>query len=100
MLERIEAILIQHKGKANAITSKEISKIIGYPMEDTQAATRKAIWKTAEQFGLPLVSSNKGYFIAETDDEIEAYNSNIQSRIDGMKATMERANRNYREWKQ
>ena len=54
MLERIEEILIQHKGKSNAIKSKEISKIIGYPMEDTQAATRKAIWKTAEQFGLPL----------------------------------------------
>ena len=68
-------------------------------MEDTQAATRKAIWKTAEQFGLLIVSSNKGFFIAETDDENEAYNSNIQRRIDGMKATMERANRNYREWK-
>lgn len=99
MLEKIEEILIQHKGKANAITSKEISKIIGYPMEDTQAKTRKAIWDTAKQFGLPLISSNKGFFIAETDDEIEAYNSNIQSRIDGMNATKEMANKNYQEWK-
>ena len=68
-------------------------------MEDTQAATRKAIWKTAKQFGLPLISSNKGYFIAETDEEIKRYNSNILSRIDGMKATMESANKNYQEWK-
>lgn len=99
MSEKVKDILLQHKGKANAITSKEVSRKMGFSMEDTQAASRKAIWETAEEYGLPLVSCNRGYFIAETDDEIAEYNSNIQSRIDGMEETRKMANRNYLEWK-
>ena len=84
-IDKLKEILLQHKGKANAITSKEISRKMGFPMEDTQSVSRKAIWKTAKHFGLPLISCNKGYFIAETDDEITEYKSSIQNRIDGMK---------------
>lgn len=50
-------------------------------MEDTQSVSRKAIWKTAKHFGLPLISCNKGYFIAETDDEITEYKSSIQTEL-------------------
>ena len=99
MSKKIKDILLQHKGKENAITSKEVSRKMGFLMEDTQAVSRKAIWKTAEEYGLPLVSCNRGYFIAETDDEIAEYNSNIQSRIDGMEETRKMANHNYQEWK-
>lgn len=99
MSEKIKNILMDHKGKGNAITSKQISRIMGFPMEDTQSVSRKAIWNTAEEFGLPLVSCNKGYFIAETDDEIEAYQKNINNRIDGMKKTRDMAINNYNKWK-
>lgn len=99
MSEKIKDILLQHKGKSNAITSKEVSRKMGFPMEDTQVVSRKAIWETAREYGLPLVSCNRGYFIAETDDEINEYNSNIQSRIDGMEETRKMANKNYQEWK-
>lgn len=98
MSEKIKNILLQHKGKSNAITSKEVSRKMGFPMEDTQSVSRKAIWETAKEYGLPLVSCNRGYFIAETTDEIEEYNSNIQSRIDGMEETRKMANKNYQEW--
>lgn len=99
MSEKIKDILLQHIGKSNAVTSKEVSKKMGFPMEDTQSVSRKAIWETAKEYGLPLVSCNKGYFIAETDDEIDEYNSNIQSRIDGMEETRKMTNKNYQEWK-
>lgn len=99
MFDKIWEILLQHKGKSNAITSKEVSRNMGFPMEDTQSVSRKAIWETAKKYGLPLVSCNRGYFIAETDDEIAEYNSNIQRRIDGMKETRKIANKNYQEWK-
>ena len=98
-IDKLKEILLQHKGKANAITSKEISRKMGFPMEDTQSVSRKAIWKTAKHFGLPLISRNKGYFIAETDDEITEYKSSIQNRIDGMEETRKRAIKNYKEWK-
>ena len=99
MSEKIKNILLQHKGKSNAITSKEVSIIMGFPMEDTQSVSRKAIWETAKEYALPLVSCNRGYFIAETDEEIAEYNSNIQNRIDGMEETRKMANMNYQEWK-
>lgn len=99
MSEKIKDILMDHRGKKNAIASKRISEAMGFPMEDTQAVSRQAIWSTAEEYGLPLVSCNRGYFIAETDDEIEEYNKNIQKRIDGMEKTRKMANQNYKEWK-
>lgn len=99
MSKKIKDILMDHRGKKNAIASKRISEAMGFPMEDTQAVSRQAIWSTAEEYGLPLVSCNRGYFIAETDDEIEEYNKNIQKRIDGMEKTRKMANQNYKEWK-
>lgn len=99
MSELIKNILLQHKGKRNAITSKKISKIMGFPMEDTQSVSRNAIWETAKEYGLPLVSCTRGYFIAETDAEMAEYNANIQSRIDGMEETRRMVNKNYKEWR-
>lgn len=97
MHEQIRDILLQHRGKFNAITSKEISRMMGFPMEDTQSKSRKTIRETIEMFGLPVISCNKGYYIAETDEEMEEYNSNIQRRIDGMQYNRERANEFYKE---
>lgn len=97
-LEKIKDILLKHKGKSNAIASKEISKIMGYPLEDTQAVSRNKIWAAAEKFRLPVVSCGKGYFIAETQEELDAYNNNIQDRIDGMEATRKMTNENFKEW--
>ena len=99
MSEKIKSILLEHKGKKNAITSKTISQIMGFPMEDTQSVSRQEIWSTAQEFGLPLVSCNNGFFIAETEEEMEEYNRNIQKRIDGMEETRRMANQNYERWK-
>ena len=49
-------------------------------MEDTQSVSRQAIWKTAKEYGLPLISCNKGYFIAQTDEEMEDYVSYIKEK--------------------
>ena len=98
MSEKIRDILMAHRGKANAIPSKAISREMGFPMEDTQSVSRKAIWETAEEYGLPLVGCSKGYFLAQTDNEMEEYNKNIQKRIDGMEKTRRMANENYKEW--
>ena len=98
MFERIKEILLQHQGKENKVTSKEISLQMGFPMEDTQSVSRKAIWSTAQMFGLPLVSSNQGYYLAKTEDELNSYNENIEKRIQGMRSTQQLANKNYKEW--
>lgn len=99
MSEKIKNILMKHRGKENAITAKRISQAMGFPMEDTQSVSRRAIWHTAEEYGLPLISYNKGYFIAQTDKEMEDYNSNYEKRIRGMRKTQKMANENYMRWK-
>lgn len=86
-------------GRENQVTSKEISREMGFPMEDTQSVSRKAIRKTAEEYGLPLVSSNKGYFLANTEEELNTFNKNIGKRIKGMEKSREMANENFKEWK-
>ena len=96
MSKKIRDILMEHRGKANAIPSKEISREMGFPMEDTQSVSRRAIWETAEEYGLPLVASRKGYFLAQTDEEMEEYNNNIQKRIDGMEKTRKMVNKTTR----
>ena len=82
--KRIKHILEQHCGKRNAIASHVISEEIGYPMEATQAVSRKEIHATAEEYDLPLLSCNKGFYLAETEEELAEYNENIDSRIHEM----------------
>lgn len=82
--KRIKDILEQHCGKRNAIASHVISEEIGYPMEATQAVSRKEIHATAEEYDLPLLSCNKGFYLAETEEELAEYNENIDSRIHEM----------------
>lgn len=99
MSEKIKDILMEHRGRKNAIAAKRISEAMGFPMEDTQSVSRQAIWDTAEEYGLPLISCNKGYFIAQTDEEMEDYNANYEKRISGMRKTQKMANENYARWK-
>ena len=100
MREKFKEILLEHRGKKNGITSKQISKCMGFPMEDTQAVSRKEIWKTAEEYGLPVIScGNKGFCLAETDEEMKEFNDNRDKRVAGIRKTQELANKNYEEWK-
>lgn len=93
--EKIRDVLLQHRGKNNAITSKEISSIMGFPMEDTQAKSRKEIHKTAEIYNLPLLSCGRGFYIANSQQELNEYNQNIDDRINGMEKTRQTVNENF-----
>ena len=98
-LERIKTILLAHQGKESAITSKAISSIMGFPMEDTQVCSRSYIWETAKKYQLPVVSCSKGYFIAVCDEEMHEYNEDIRNRLTGMIKTRDMTNENYKIWK-
>lgn len=94
--KKINDILSRHCGKANAITAKRISASMRYPMEDTQAISRKNIHQTAEEYNLPLLSCSKGFYIAETQEELDEYNQNIDNRINEMDRKRKLVNENYR----
>ena len=98
--ERLKAILLQHKGKENAITVKNISAMMGFRRAETQPECRRLIWETAKMFNLPVVACSKGYFVAIREDEIDGYVENIQHRIDGMIQTRDMAKNNFAIWKE
>lgn len=94
--EEIRDILLQHCEKDNPISAKEISSIIGFPMEDTQAKCRAMVHKTAIMYNLPVISCGHGFFSAKTKQEINEYNKNIDDRINGMEKNRQFANENFR----
>lgn len=94
--EKLKLILELHRGKRNAIPSRKISEMIGYPMEDTQSATRAILHQTVEKYNLPLISCRKGFYIAETEEELAEYNRCIDSRIREMNRRRNLANEAFR----
>ena len=70
-------ILLAHRGKDNAIAAIEISSMLGLPLEATQSTCRKLIHKTANFYHLPLFSSSKGFYIAQTNRILYFYIQNI-----------------------
>ena len=94
--EKLKSILELHRGKRNAIPSRKISEMIDYPMEDTQSATRAILHQTAEKYNLPLISCRKGFYIAETEEELAEYNRCIDSRIREMNRRRNLANTAFR----
>lgn len=51
MSEKIKDILMEHRGRKNAIAAKCISEAMGFPMEDTQSVSRQAIWVLRKSMG-------------------------------------------------
>jgi hypothetical protein len=80
-MEKIKEIILKHKGKANAIKSKTIAAMIGINEDDTHIGTRSLITKLVKQ-GLPIGACDNGYFIMETQEEVDDYQQILNNRID------------------
>jgi hypothetical protein len=61
-MEKIREIILQHKGKANAITSKIIALKIGMNEDDTHIGTRSLITELIKN-GMPIGACDNGYFL-------------------------------------
>jgi len=83
-IEKTKKLLEEHSGKNNPITSGQIKKELGIQEDDTNWQTRTIIEETMQTHRLPVVSGRKGYFIAETESEIDDYISDLDSRISGI----------------
>ena len=84
MEEQVQKILRMHQGKEHPIKSADIAKRLGIEEDDTHARTRTIIRKCAEKYHLPLLSNNKGYYLAQSEDELNQYRANLDSRIAGI----------------
>jgi hypothetical protein len=84
MINTLNGILAMCIGKANAMTSAEIAHRLGIKEDDTHMMTRHLILKCVEKHHLPLVASNKGYYIIDNEDELNTYLSSLDKRIYGI----------------
>lgn len=76
---KTDVIVLIPKGENNRITSKEISKIA-----DIDGATIRHIVNDSRANFIPIASDKKGYFIAETPNELDHTIAQINSRIHKM----------------
>jgi hypothetical protein len=96
--EQIEQILLRHRGKRNAITSGQIAAALGRPNEeDTHVLTRGQITELLERSNLPIGSSSAGYFIIETDNELNDYTKTLDGRISGIDQRKKKVTKNFKE---
>jgi hypothetical protein len=80
-LNAIRKIILEHKGKTNAIRASRISKALEIPENDTFATTRSLITKLLLEEGMPIAASGKGYFYIENQQELADYMEYLQERI-------------------
>jgi hypothetical protein len=79
-LEIIRKILLQHVGKAHAIKSKDIAVSIGIDEDATHIGTRFLITKLVKE-GMPIGACDNGYFLLETQDEVDEYGQKLNNRM-------------------
>lgn len=80
--EQVRDILLDHKGKRNAIKSKEIAKQINIDRGPSNVTIRKLITKTLKRFNLPIAGNpGLGYYLIETSEELRGYLKSLDSRI-------------------
>ena len=97
-LEEIKKILLQHKGKAKAIPSNKIAKMLEIPENDTVATTRSLITKLIKNTCLPIGSSENGYYIMETEEELNDVIRDLNGRILGIYDRTNRLISNFNEY--
>lgn len=91
-MEEIEAILLKHKGKKNAIIAREIAKKVGIRDNDTFINTRMLIRKIMKNKQLPIGAlDNGGYFIIENQKELNDYAKMLDRRVNGITTRKARA---------
>jgi len=79
-MSNLLTVLQLHRGKARAITGKELAQVMGAPDD---RLIRKEIRELIAE-GNPIASSTEkpyGYFLVETQDEADDYLGSLKGRL-------------------
>ena len=90
VMKKIKEIMLNHMGIKNPITSRNIAKIVGIDPGASMVKIRQYILATMEYFGIPIAAKggNKGYFLMETEEELQGYLKRLESRLTGTYSRM------------
>lgn len=82
--EIVKELLLDHKGADNTISSREISERLDKEEVGSFPETRMMIREIMIEDEIPIASSNEGYYVIETEEELQDYVDQLESRILGM----------------
>lgn len=77
---QIKNILMEHKGKFNAISAREIATKVGIPDNDTFGGTRGLITKLMEEDDLPIGATHDGFYLLSNQVELREYVRDLSER--------------------
>ena len=97
-LREIKEILLDHKGKQNPISAGKIGKALNIPENDTVATTRSLITKLIKRTHLPIGSSENGYYIMQTEEELNDVMQDLNGRILGIYERINKLISNFNEY--
>lgn len=84
LLDRIQELMLDHKGPANTISSGAIADVLGINDSDAQPKTREAIRILTEERGVPIASTSQGYYLIQTHEHLTDYLESLDGRIAGI----------------
>ncbi|SIS00168.1 hypothetical protein SAMN05421858_5101 [Haladaptatus litoreus] len=100
-LDAVWSVLKDHVGEENAITSGEISDILGGMDElDSTPQTRKCVRALIHKRNIPIGSGHNGYWVMESEDELEDTIAQLTRRKQGITARQEKLVEGFAYWQE
>lgn len=81
----LEKLLSDHKGKGNGITQSKLSDALGMKT----STLRSEIRRLREQRELPIGNKGDGYYVIQSEEELQDYIGYINGEIESRKRTIE-----------
>ena len=82
-LRQIKDIMLKHKGKSTAISSRELSNLLSIKEGETYSVTRSLLFKAMRKYPLPIAATNSrppGYFYISDREELDQYMITLEQR--------------------
>lgn len=75
-MEEFEIFMREHKGKQNAVTSKEIEAVFGCKGAEVRSMVNELRCRS-----VPICSCNRGYYFAQTQGDVDRTVAHLNGRI-------------------
>lgn len=79
--EQVKEMLLAHRGKGNEISARDINEVVELDNVGSFPKTRQCIRDIMEEERIPIIGGGNGYYVAETEAELESYLGTLDSRI-------------------
>lgn len=79
--ETVKNLLLEHRGRGNEISSREINDAVGLDDIGSFPQTRQLVRDIIEEEQIPVIGGGNGFYVAETEEEVASALSTLDSRI-------------------